>query len=486
MALPTNQEQELLQLINRFRADPAGEYARLITSTSPPTAVLSTITSAITFFNVDLVLFQAQMAALSPAAPLAWNSLLENAAAAHSALMIANDSQSHQLPGEPSLGNRITAAGYNFSTVGENIYAFSSSPLYAHAGFVIDWGVGPGGMQTPAGHRLNLIDSRFTEIGIDITAENNPATNVGPLVVTQNLGSTFTYAPQLLGVVFDDADGDAFYDAGEGLAGVTVTAVGTPGTFQTTSWSSGGYQFVLPEGSYTVTFNGGGLSGEFSTKVAMAASNVQLDAEASQFASSNSVPVVTVGDVVASGAGQGLAAAALFTAFDADGDTLFYNVWDASSEPTSGHFLLDGVVQPTDTVIGVAAADLGKLSFVTGTTGDTLYVRASDGPTTSDWAKFSVKVPPLPSLALGADLTVSEAAVRVSIAVTLSAAPPTTAPMIAPRAVEPVALPITPPSTPPPAAPMAAPVSRLPRVAQELPTTSSAAAAASMATRTCA
>ena len=61
MALPTTAELELLQLINRFRADPAGEYARLITSASPPTAVLSSITGAITFFNVDLALLAQQL-----------------------------------------------------------------------------------------------------------------------------------------------------------------------------------------------------------------------------------------------------------------------------------------------------------------------------------------------------------------------------------------------------------------------------------------
>jgi hypothetical protein len=426
MGLPTNQEQELLQLINRFRADPAGEYGRLITSTSPPTAVLSTITSAITYFGTDLALFQAQMATLSPAAPLAWNTLLENAAAGHSAQMIEKDTQSHQVTGEAPLGDRVLAAGYDYARVGENIYAFSSSPLYAHAGFVIDWGDTPTGIQTPPGHRLNLIDSRFTEIGIDITAETNPSSQVGPLVVTQNLGTRFAYAPQLLGVVFDDADADAFYDAGEGLAGVTITAVGAPGTFQTTSWSSGGYQVALPEGSYTVTFNGPGLASEYSTKVTMGVVNVQLDAEASQFASKNATPVVTAGNLTAGFVGQSLAAATLFSAFDADGDTLYFNFWDGSSAPTSGHFLLDGAVQPTDTVIGVAAADLGKLSFVAGSTGDTLYVRASDGIATSDWAKFSVAAPPMPTLALGGDVTVSEAAVRVTIAVTLSAAPPAT------------------------------------------------------------
>ncbi len=59
--------------------------------------------------------------------------------------------------------------------------------MFAHAGWVGDWGAGVGGMQTPAGHRLNLVNAGFSEIGIDATEEGNPATEVGPLVVTQNL-----------------------------------------------------------------------------------------------------------------------------------------------------------------------------------------------------------------------------------------------------------------------------------------------------------
>ena len=424
MGLPTNEELELLQLINRFRADPAGEYGRLITNASPRTAVLSTITSAINFFNVDLALFQSQLAALSPAAPLAWNSLLANTAEAHSGLMIANDSQSHQVAGEASLGTRVTEAGYDWAGVGENIYAYASSPLYAHAGFVIDWGYGTGGMQDPAGHRENLINAKYTEIGIDLTEESNPSTNVGPQVVTQDLGTRFDYAPQVMGVVFDDNDGDNFYDAGEGLGSITVTATGTAGTFSTTTWSSGGYQFVVPAGDYTLSFTGGGFKGGYSTSVSVAALNVQVNAEAAQF-STNNAPVVTADDIVAQVSGVSIPASLLFQGSDADGDTLFYEVWDGTSVATSGHWVLDGVEQPTDTAIGVAAADLGKLSYVPGTTGDTLQVRASDGTVTSDWVTFKVTAlpPVLPTVSLGSDITVSEAAVRVSIGVTLSAAP---------------------------------------------------------------
>ncbi len=277
MALPTNEEQELLEIINRMRLDPAGEFDRLILNAAQRIGVTSGVTGAINFFNVDLTLFRQQMLAFNAVAPLAWHTALADAAQQHSAQMILHNTQSHQLPGEPGLGQRAIDAGYSFSTLGENVFAFSSSIIFGHAGFVIDWGFGTGGMQTPAGHRISLLSGSFSEIGIDITPETNPATSVGPLVITQDLGNRFNYAPQVLGVAFDDADGDGFYDAGEGTGGLTVTLVGVPGTFTTTTWSTGGYQIVVPQSTYTLTFSGPGLASSRSSQVTLGGANVKLD-----------------------------------------------------------------------------------------------------------------------------------------------------------------------------------------------------------------
>ena len=291
MALPNVREQELLQLINRFRADPAGEAARISSGAGMTAGEKAAIGTALRYFRVDQVLFAQQLAVLSPAEPLAWNSMLEDAAAAHSAEMIAAKRQSHQLAGEAVLGARVTAAGFSPSAVGENVYAFASSAVYAHAGLVVDWGGGTGGMQTPAGHRSTLINAGFSEIGIDATANADAASSLGPLVVTQNLGQRLGYAAQLVGVVFDDGDGDGLFDAGEGRGGVTVSAAGGAGTFSTTSWGAGGYQLMVPAGSYTVTFSGGGMVGSYVVGAAMASRNVQVDAEAGQFSVPVPVPV---------------------------------------------------------------------------------------------------------------------------------------------------------------------------------------------------
>lgn len=278
MAAPTAFEQEMLELINRARANPAGEFDAIVANQAAGTGVTNDITQALNFFNVDLALFKTQLATFGSVAPLAWNDALNNAAKAHSSLMIAQDTQSHQLSGEPGLGERVTAAGYSWSNVGENIYAFSQDPVHSYAGFIVDWGPGPGGMQTPAGHRISILSSNFTEIGIGSIAEANPATSVGPNVVTQNFGNRFDYKAQLVGSVFKDNDNDKFYDAGEGLGAVTITVTGASGTFTTQTWDSGGYQLQVPAGSYTVTFSGGGLAAAQSKTFVMGSDNVKVDA----------------------------------------------------------------------------------------------------------------------------------------------------------------------------------------------------------------
>jgi len=147
---------------------------------------------------VDLDAFRADIADFTAVAPLAWNDNLSLAATTHSAGMIQFDQQSHNLPGEAGLGERITDAGYTgWSTVGENIFAYSRSALYAHVGFFVDWGNGPNGMQDPAGHRIAILSDRYSEIGIAAPSEMDASTSVGPYVVTQNFGNRFAYDAQV-------------------------------------------------------------------------------------------------------------------------------------------------------------------------------------------------------------------------------------------------------------------------------------------------
>jgi hypothetical protein len=274
---PDAYEQLTLELINHARMDPDGEFARLILNAGSRTGANAEITNAIRYFDVNMSMLQSQLLAFNPVQPLAWSNQLSNSATTHSQLMVQFDQQGHFLPGEPGMLERVQQAGYFPTQMAENVFAYAEDPLYTHAAFVIDWGPGPGGMQTPAGHRNAILSTWAQEIGIGAVAENNPATQVGPMLVTHHIASRAGYQAQLLGVVIDDRDNDNFYDIGEGLGGVTVTAVGAAGTFSTTTWDAGGYQMVLPAGLYTVTYSGNGMQQSYS--VTMGSANNKFDVE---------------------------------------------------------------------------------------------------------------------------------------------------------------------------------------------------------------
>ena len=104
------------------------------------------------------------MGAIPPAPPLAFNAKMQAAARAH-----AQDMLAHAVPGSSGNGRkhaRFAARGRGLrlgELTAENIFSYSKSVFYGHAGFEIDWG-GPasnGGMQTPPIHR-QIIHSRLS------------------------------------------------------------------------------------------------------------------------------------------------------------------------------------------------------------------------------------------------------------------------------------------------------------------------------------
>jgi hypothetical protein len=103
-------------------------------------------------------------------------------------------------------------------------------------------------------------------------------------------------------------------------------------------------------------------------------------------------PTVSVSNVTATH-GQSFAASSLFTATDADGDTLTqYGFWDTGA--LGAHFLLNGVAQGVSQEIDVSAAQLSQLSYQSGSGADTLWVRAYDGMQWSSWSNsFTVTAP---------------------------------------------------------------------------------------------
>lgn len=290
---PTGLEQEMLEHVNRMRLNPAAELSLLVDKLSPIHSQDPIINSAVNFFEVNGTVLQSQWSKLTPVPALAWNEKLMTAALGHNQMMIQHDEQSHQLPGEPDLGVRVSKAGYNFNSVRESIFAFGESVFSAHAAFAIDWGFTPTGIQDPPGHRDNIMSSDTREVGISILSENDGKTSVGPLVVTKNFGNRFNFGnPFLLGVAYQDQNKNGRYDSQEGLSGVTITIDGV-NDFQTKTMTAGGYQIQVPAGKYTVTFSGGALSQPIVKAVTVGSTNVKVDAVASNGQGpSNTAPVL--------------------------------------------------------------------------------------------------------------------------------------------------------------------------------------------------
>jgi hypothetical protein len=272
------QEQYLLELINDARLDPLGDAARYITSYSPLRSSDRQIQSDFDFFHVDGELLHQQFAALRPVQPLAWNDALAVAARGHDRAMIRTDDQDHQVPGEPDIPTRIEDAGYTgWTQLAENIFAFAQSGLEAHASYMVDWG-GPassGGMQSPPGHRDNIMDPGLREVGVGVVADHDAGTEVGPLVTTEDFGSRGTDGAFILGVAYTDTDRDGFYSVGEGTRGLEVSL----GADHATSAAAGGYTLATgAAGRQVVSLTGGGLTG--TGKVALSLhdnQNVKLD-----------------------------------------------------------------------------------------------------------------------------------------------------------------------------------------------------------------
>lgn len=271
---PTDEEQLYLELVNRTRANALTEALRLANTTDPD------IRAAYDFFNVDLQKFVNDTAGYPAAQPLAFEPRLTTAARGHSTWMLTHGIQAHDQTDPPGsanvvadLGDRLNAVGYPFSNAGESIYAFASSPEQGHAGFEVDWGNGPGGMQNPPGHRNSNHNTAFREVGIGVLNGSGP-NNTGPQVVTIDFGNR-SVAPMVTGVAYYDLNGNSFYDVGEGVGGITVDV--SAATFHAVTSQSGGFAVPSADGARTVTFSGAGLTPTNVSATISGGLNVKVD-----------------------------------------------------------------------------------------------------------------------------------------------------------------------------------------------------------------
>jgi hypothetical protein len=89
-------------------------------------------------------------------APLKWSATLATAARQHALRMAAQNTLSHQLPGEPGMAERASHAGARFGSLAENV-AEGPSAESIHQ----QW------MNSPP-HRANLLDAKLDSVGIAV------------------------------------------------------------------------------------------------------------------------------------------------------------------------------------------------------------------------------------------------------------------------------------------------------------------------------
>ena len=253
---PTPAEQQVLEVINRARVDPAAEATRLV--------ILPDITEGVG-------------AAVPASPPLAMNRTLLQIARTHSQYMWTNNTFSHNTLAGVTPSQRMTAAGYTWTSAGENIATSTNSSASAlEDALMIDLGY------AGRGHRKNLLDVgiNYREVGIGYYHNGTANPSGWRSFLTQDFGSSAT-GPFLLGVVYADADSDGFYDIGEGMSGVLVSP--SSGSWGALTGQAGGYAFpVGTSGTVTVTYSGGGLTGLVIKTVVLGATNVKQNVFASE------------------------------------------------------------------------------------------------------------------------------------------------------------------------------------------------------------
>ncbi len=254
---PTPDEQLVLEYVNRARSNPVAEGQRL-------------------GINIHEGLQNPDLVGLRP--PLAMNKILLGIASAHSQDMYSQNYFSHNDLNGTSPFGRMAHAGYNYLLAGENMAAGTDIT----ASELEDFMMVDAGTQGRL-HRVNLLDVNpypcgyypcvYSEVGIGYY-EGSVSNSIGNAFITEDFGAT-SNGPFLLGVVYNDGNGNNFYDIGEGMAGVTITP--STGGYYAISSSSGGYAIPIgASGTITVTASGQGF-GPITRTVTLTGVNVKLD-----------------------------------------------------------------------------------------------------------------------------------------------------------------------------------------------------------------
>ena len=259
---PTKHEQFMLELINRARSNPNAEAELYNLNDLNRGLNQNTITS-------------------DPKQPLVFNFLLIDAARKHSQWMSDNNNFSHTGQGDTSPGQRMAAAGYNFtypSGWGENIAWQGTTGIPNVPQYIADE---HRSLFLSDGHRKNILDDSYREIGIG--AIEDTMYHYDGVITTQK----FVYSGLsvfLTGVAFDDLEiEDGFYTIDEGLSNIEVKATRQSDNqiFTTHTMDAGGYQIALSPGTYDIEFFQNGTRIGNTNRRTIDSQNIKLDLDTS-------------------------------------------------------------------------------------------------------------------------------------------------------------------------------------------------------------
>jgi|HubBroStandDraft_5_1064220.scaffolds.fasta_scaffold05373_5 uncharacterized protein YkwD len=153
---------------------PASTPAAAPTASAQPSASASTTAATAAAQSVLSLINQARAQAGLPA--YAISSGLQLSAGRHNQLMADGCGLSHQCQGEPALGARETAAGVQWTAAGENIG--EGGPVADTTAAITQMAVALtqdmlNEKPPDDGHRLNLLSSAFTHVGIAVVRSGN-------------------------------------------------------------------------------------------------------------------------------------------------------------------------------------------------------------------------------------------------------------------------------------------------------------------------
>ena len=245
------EEQLFIELVNRARADPDAEIERLRAfdmAENPQEPLVEDLNDGV---SAD------QTISSDPKPPLAPNQALTDAMIGHVNDMLRRDYFGHDSPTGGTPSSRAMDAGYPVGA-GENIaWAGNTDPIDR----VLQVYARHFGLVKSVGHRVNMMRDRWLEVGAGVRygTFTQGFTNFNAIMVGTLFGSHGS-DNFITGVaITDHISANNFYEIGEGIGGITITATreGSDDVYTDITGESGGYGVRVPDGTYTVVATDG-------------------------------------------------------------------------------------------------------------------------------------------------------------------------------------------------------------------------------------